>query len=457
METIVENPKIIIPINFTHIADTDGIGCAILTSSVFIGDVNGHEAHFARPFIIGLSANTEQMESVIEEKITHKNITDYTEYACSSHYTSDTIEGENLEYIIIVTDLHVPTLFIEYVKKVIIDCYPDAHISFWEFDHHESNPEFGKFVYNYNEDEFYLPERVTICDNYFKTVGKCQVPELDIIFDDYAGAKNIRPEIDLMISEYQLDGGLSSAERSATYVYFRFLLDIGLFDFHGLNFMTNLIKLVYHVSMYDTFEFSKRERDLSIEHDYMDALTVLWKSYKGDFFTYFNMIYDSLDDIPLEGNYRHLPTLPQTELTKLSFLYDQRRSEYKGVLKGIRVFPYERIKYALNLECNEELKDSDNVAVILQDVSDASFVGNSVVKEYTKIKLVLMLFANTRTVSFRSSNLSDDAPDCGKISRLDLNGGGHKHAAGAILSQDKFINILTLFWNTNKANMDDYK
>ena len=68
-----------------------------------------------------------------------------------------------------------------------------------------------------------------------------------------------------------------------------------------------------------------------------------------------------------------------------------------------------------------------------------------------------MLFTNSRTASFRSSNLIDDAPDCGKIATLDLNGGGHKHAAGAVLSQDKFINILTLFWNTEKANMDDYK
>jgi len=457
METTVENTKIIIPINFTHSADIDGIVCGILTNSICLGGVNCGDAYFAKPFIIGMPANTEQMESIIQEKITHKNITDYTEYACSSHYTSDTIEGENLEYLIIVTDLHVPTVFIDYVKKVITDCYPDSHIGFWEFDHHASNPEFGKFTYNFNEDEFYLPERVCICDNYFKTHGKCKVPELDITFNKLCGAKDIKREIEELIVQYKLDGGLSVAERSAAYVYFRFLLDMGLFDFHDLNFMINLIKLVYHTSMYDTFEFSKKDRDCVIDHDYMDALTVLWKSYKGDFFRFLNMVYDSLDDIPLVGEYEYLPTLPKSELLKLSFLFDQRKTEYRGVTKGIRVFPYERIKYALNLECNEELKYEDNVAVILQDVTDASFVGNTLLKDYPKIKLVIMLFTNSRTASFRSSNLIDDAPDCGKIATLDLNGGGHKHAAGAVLSQDKFINILTLFWNTDKANMDDYK
>ena len=85
MESSVENTKIIIPINFTHSADIDGIVCGILTNSVCLGDVNGKEAYFAKPFIIGMPANIEQMESIIQEKITHTNITEYTDYACRSH------------------------------------------------------------------------------------------------------------------------------------------------------------------------------------------------------------------------------------------------------------------------------------------------------------------------------------------------------------------------------------
>lgn len=457
---IEKRTKIICPINFTHSADIDGIGCSILSKIVFNNSyVNEGEAFFAEPLIIPLSAKSEQMESVVKERITCENLTGFTE-ACIgiTGYSLDEYESDDLEFVLIISDIYMQDDLQKYITDTIKICYPDSAIDIWIIDHHKTHPYFNQMVYEYNEDEHYLPNKIIICTNYPNSGFPYKVDEINIKYDrEYLS--ELFNECDGFIDTYANDTyklvNETNAERSATYLYFKILKDMSLLNDLSPNVFLNLVKTVYHITNYDTFEFDKMEPCLPVVHDYPDALTLLWKSYRGDFFGFFNMLYKGILSIFPNNKYNELPNIADSEIDKLKFLYENREKEFHSVERSLKVVKYGDIKKCLNISYDEITDDCD-VAVIIKDITDVSYIGNTLVKRYPSIKIAMIIFTESRTVSFRSNNKDDSAPDVSIIAK-EIGGGGHKYASGTILEQDKMINILSLFWSMNKTNISDYQ
>ena len=468
-----------IPINFTHVADTDGVGCAVLSKIAFNGDfVNGCTGYFVPPFIVPLGNNTENVANSFNmEKFKDYVNKDFEhmkhlieEGILSLNYEVELPDENNYEeitFVIIVSDINISTDEISKLCERLSKEYPDCDIKTWYFDHHESNPYWKETskesieIVDYCYGTGYLDDFVRICtssvNNGFSidsenfTKRHIQHVDIKILHHDEAFYRYT------ILTEYGFFDH-PEARRSATFIYFLYLYEAGLLTHLRRDQFISLVKFVYHVSNYDTFEFDRLDGFIPVKSDAPDALAVLYKSYHGDFFKFLNLMYtficiSSLNKEPLNDKYPDVP-IPDQFVEKLDIFYTERQFQFNSDLNAVRIVPYAIVRRVLMIK-SQELKDSDLVAIYPRDITDASFTGNTLLKTYN-IKMVIMMYTSSCILSFRSNNHDLSAPNVSEIAK-ELNGGGHKNASGCTLPYDKFIELLKLAWYTIPGISDDLK
>lgn len=442
--------EIIFPIQFTHSADMDGVGCALITKCLFNGEtrvINGFDRVLVEPYIIPVG------NSNIEKYITEFDFEKLKKFMDDNLIVDYSIAG--IRIICIITDIYIP-------DDDNFKAFKDATISLvsskfnklvkwckWEFDHHASNPNFGLSTMEKDLDGF--PLEVSVCRNYDMTSNDIFGSEFELFVmapDDHEDPIGIRNRY---VNMFYLHPGMwkeNSPERSATYIYFRFLHKLGLLFLLDSDVFFNLCRVVYHISNYDTFEFSKEVALTPIIEPRPDALTVLFKSYHANFFKVLSILYDALlictwlsKQEPIE---KWLP-LNVRERNKLDFLYEEREDTYVGDLKSMKKIPYKVIKNNLKLDY-DEIEMDDLVAVFPKNILDASYTGNRVLQENPDVKMCIMMYTDSRTISMRSYNRDPKAPNCKNLAIL-FNGGGHKYAAGFTMDAMKFTILLNTWWD----------
>ena len=468
-----------IPINFTHVADIDGVGCAVLSKMAFNGlFVNDCEGYFNSPYIVPLGNNTENVANSFNmdrfkdwvheyfEHMKHR-IEDKSFIGKYEVEIPDENNYEDITFVIIVSDIHISTDEISKLCERLLEEYPDCDIKTWYFDHHESNPywketseestEIVDYCYNTGQ----LDDFVRICTssvNHGFSIASKNFTKRHI---QHVGYKGLHYDEALYRYNILTEYGFfehPEARRSATFIYFLYLYEVGFFTYLTRNQFMSLVKFVYHVSNYDTFEFDRLGGFIPVKSNAPDALTVLYKLYNGDFFKFLNLMYtfihsSSLNKEPLNDTYPDIP-IPYQFVDKLDLLYTETQFSFNSDLNAVRIVPYSIVRRVLNLK-SKELKDSDLVAIYPKDITDASFTGNTLLKTYN-IKMVMMMYTSSCILSFRSNNHDLDAPNVSEIAK-ELNGGGHKNASGCTLPYDKFIELLKLAWYTIPGISDDLK
>ena len=147
----------------------------------------------------------------------------------------------------------------------------------WKIDHHETNKYYGMHAVTYVTDDLDIPAFVTIISNDLERANQERfgVTRLDMKPRD-------EDDLDQLLDTYGFNDNYHP-DRSASALYFYFLLTTGMLDNLKFGVLTNLVKVVYHISAYDTFEFDKLNPRLPFVSEHPDALTVLWKSFHGKF------------------------------------------------------------------------------------------------------------------------------------------------------------------------------
>ncbi len=494
--------NIIIPIHVTHAADMDGVGCALLTKYVFDNDeistINPYtgeklESIWAKPLIIPVGNNVTDIMDELEKLRSNKNANvDNFEYMVKEYgrYSIPTRIERKIIFLIIFTDINLPDdsyiKLREYATNLMIAGDDTEHNHFlfdfalWEFDHHKTNQNYVESLSYENNcivdlpyenaysEWFGIPSSVSIVSSYMSKLKYEFQPFLKCVYQPtiYNGnsvsvstiletRKSIEQELNLLC----MDGkSQSTAERSATYFYFMFLHNLHVFDTCKYKQIRRIILSVFHISNYDTFEFSKEHP--AIPEDFVvdnpDRFTIYFKYIcNGDFFKALENLDERLvagtDEIP---SFDYYPFY-KDDISLIDYEYEKRRNQLKSMIN--KAFVITANEFCSNMQIDLKgsgLKANDYVAIITYPVDDPSYVGNTIVNEYC-VKIVVMLYPDSRIVSFRSNNKDEKPIDCSVIARK-LDGGGHMFAAGCKLDEANAIRLLRLGWESDKKQLKDF-
>lgn len=491
--------NILIPIHVTHAADMDGIGCALISKFVFDNDnitqMNPYtgekvDTFWCEPLIIPVGNNVtdimEEIEKLKGDKEFKQNLYDFE--SSVKKYSKRKIgskDNRKVIFLYIFTDINLPC---DTLKK--LDDYTsnlassqdneeythfDNYSALWEFDHHRTNPRYTEVLKYDNEscivdlpekygyqDWFGIPAYASIVTSYmhalqfeFQPFLKCVYPTIVYNDDPDSDSEIIKNKksISSLLQLLQMDGkSFLPAERSATYLYFMFLYNLNVFDQCSFQRVERLIWSVFHISNYDTFEFSKENpcipKDYQFNHP--DKFTVYFKQIcNSDFFrcltsldsrikSYSSSIPSGNDFFPFDSDDNKL----------LDHEYEKRHNEVKSMVSKSFVITGKEFCTEMGIEIkNSGLRVADNVAIITYPVNDPSYVGNSIVENYA-VRMVVMLYPDSRIVSFRSNNKEDKPVDCSIIAKR-LGGGGHMFSSGCKLDEGNAIRLLRLGWEPN--------
>ena len=479
IENLLGTLSVIVPINITHSADIDGVGCGFLSHIAFNRELHGKSykfiqnpdglsfdaKYFTDPIIIPIGNNT----TSLIDKINDDEIISLINSECIGEHK--TFATKNLYFLIIVSDVSCSYTMLSDLDSKLKEFNPE-YIFHWNFDHHRSNINYGKKYVSYPigdniRERYILPEMVVICDSYFKDNFFIQLFESSVNNSKKVCGDNKESIYfkDHIIERYFSD---SKAERSATFIYFMWLLEMGFFNYllngHDYILMDIIVKYVYHISNYDTFEFDKIDPHLPVEDGYPDALTVLFKGWDGNFFAVLSYM---LDNVGIGNKYSTYVTTNSSTYdvndgliefglgvdTQVSIKYKEREDSFLSDTRSVVVLPWSVVKDTMQIKYDVEgIRPYDLVAVFPFNVKDASYTGNQICKRY-KVKLSIMMYTNSRTLSLRSNNHDENAPDCSLIVK-EFNGGGHKNAAGCKVDIPRFRELLTMCWY-NKPGISD--
>ena len=490
--------NVIIPIHVTHAADMDGVGCALLTKYVFDNDtitqVNPYtgqtmDTMWAQALIIPVGNNVtdimEEIEKLRSNKKSKQLLYEFESFVKDyGKCTFSNKKNRRIIFLYIFTDINLPVdtfaKLQEYTSNLISYndneeyTHYDYYSAFWEFDHHKTNPKYREIL-SYNNDSciedlysehgysewFGIPAYASIVSSYmnlgyeFQPFLKCVYPTIKYNHNNLSESyiTENRASISDMLHLLKMDGNsLSRAERSATYFYFMFLYNLRVFDQCKYKYICRLIHSVFHISNYDTFEFAKKNPEIpeDFKVNQPDKFTIYFKQIcNGDFFiTLENLhsrITSSYDDIPAGNDF--FP-FDKSDNILIDYEYEKRDNEFKSMVYKSFVITGKEFCTEMGIEIkNSGLRVADNVAIITYPVNDPSYVGNSIVENYD-VRMVVMLYPDSRIVSFRSNNKEDKPVDCSIIAKR-LGGGGHMFSSGCKLGEGNAIRLLRLGWEPN--------
>lgn len=498
--------NILIPIHVTHLADMDGIGCALISKFVFDDDtitqINPYtgekvKTFWNKPLIIPVGNNVtdimEEIEKLKSDREFEQDLYDFESTVKS--YSKRKIGSNNNRKVIflyIFTDINLPCDTLKkldnYTSNLVSSqddeeyTHFDHYSAFWEFDHHKTNSRYTE-VLNYNDescivdlpekygyhDWFGIPAYASIVTSYmhalqfeFQPFLKCVYPT--IVYNDSPDSDstifNNKKSISSLLQLLQMDGkSFSHAERSATYLYFMFLYNLNIFDQWSFQPVERLIWSVFHISNYDTFEFAKENPNIPKDYQFNhpDKFTVYFKQIcNSDFFrclTNLDSRIKSYDSSIPSGN--DFFPFDRDDNKLLDYEYEKRYNEVESMVSKSFVITGKEFCTEMGIEIRMAgLRVNDSVAVITYPVNDPSHVGNTIVNKYN-VKMVVMLYPDSRIVSFRSNNKDEKPVDCSVIAKR-LGGGGHMFAAGCKLNAENTVKLLKLGWNPEANKLKDF-
>lgn len=456
---------------FTHGADMDGVGPAMIHTNIMNKYMIATHHNVPIVHVIGTSLLSSDAPSIMDmdwDTLIVSCPSDSTKVSKIIYTVLDQIE-ENIQclyhkFLLSVTDICVNDAVNDRIVYEFADSfqmyfsprYHDTNFTYFNIDHHKSNPNFG--TVKYEKETKFMDFYTVVCNNW--SLSKV-INEIIKVHGTpvYEMAKSLRSIIFILDIESKYYFDPVDVEFSATYyflgVYFLYLIytygpsimDENLKrDLCSLEGLRSMYEKAIIISEADTWSFKSANSGVK-------AYNMIKKCFDEDFDPlFYTNIFKEIK------NFEHVTKLlasddtDQGTLDLISSIYKNKVAFTNNMdLHNTKVLTIAELFAGTDVEIPKELQNRYVGFTCPSDGSDASLLGNAICDIMTvsdeNVSFAFLFYPTSKIISLRS---------VGENNCLDLihsifpSGGGHIHAAGATISTEIATVLMNKYWELNE-------
>lgn len=407
---------------FTHVADSDGMGCEVL-GKLFKDLLLKYrpEVLHASQLLFDINASDSETRTNLIDGILEIRRISYRDPVGEIKDSLEKNSGKNC--LILITDISSSPELFEFIDSIK---EPVLYI-----DHHEISVESMK-AYNNMENLF---NKFILIES--GTTGLNQINKSDRVTNLF----DLLEDIDFR--SLVVSSKLKYSKISATYIFWVLILYLFPEIIVNVDTVYTFDCIMKLISDADTYEWKNHAFEVEGKDVYgtslftteiPDIFSLIFKYRGGDY------LVDKLYKLAFYAfvDQKHIrPADIEVIVSENEIFAKCREKNYEYYKKSAQMF----------------LSDEFGLSEVTCAVdSDFSMFSNWKFKSNEKLDTTIMLYPDSRTISIRVNDAS--SINAAEIMKELFNGGGHAKAAGGKLDEEKFCNWLKFYWDL-KANRND--